>query len=232
MTDQGRGGRISVDLRAYAPEPEVLALAPAQRSRTLVGMLRQHDRKIHVEALAAPGESPLPSGWGIVSDALLMPTVIDLLDADAFFVAMLLSDLQRVQRREVAFAPLLAVRPEDLVAQRLIMSSTALCSVVSLEMAWLVFATGLLPEKLTAEARPWIGLPPPPPPYLPQADVVSLLAALSRAPTVAVAAQWCHLARATAYRLLTRACEAIGVLPPNSRRPDAWAAALLEGLRR
>lgn len=183
--------------------------------RTRVAALRPaltHGGREFSLALLPPDPAEHEAGGGqgawVLPIDLPAPHVVDLVGLSPASTTMLLADLA-ARRQADDPSTLFVIEPHNRCVQRLVASSGQRCVAYSSDAD-----PGLMLCALDCIAvgapQMWIGMTPPPPPFLPPA-YLGLLAALWHAPNFDIAAAWCYLERTTAWRMRKRAMSALGL---------------------
>jgi hypothetical protein len=204
----------------------LISLQPARLAPTL-GLLNPMPREL---LLQPPRSMPLPHGWGVLP-ASTYPLLLDMTGMDLTLITMLLSDLARHQR-ESNDVPLLLVPPSAMGVQQLIDGSSLSCVVVSAYAPAETIARWVLAPVQLLEGQVWVKLAPP---RLPRLDprLGPLLAALTRAPNMRQAAEWCYLSQRTVYTILTETCALLDLTLQRHHLSTAqWATILMSALSR
>ena len=203
---------------SIAPRPSLLALQPAR----LAASLRPLGITPRELALQSPRLTPRPHGWGVLPPSSF-PLLIDLVGMDLPLAAMLLSDLLRQQRAQQN-VPLLII-PTTPAWRRLIASSSITTVIIPADAPAEIISRWVRAPLQFRPGQVWVRSRPP---ALPALDprLIPLLAAMSRAASVAQAAEWCYLARSTAYTILSKTCELLDIPFDSHRSAADWIAAL------
>jgi hypothetical protein len=198
--------------------PSLLALQPTR----LAIPLRQHGIIPRELAPQPPRLSPCRCGWGVLPPSPF-PLLLDLVGMDLPLAAMLLTDLL-MQQREQRTIPLLII-PTALTWKRLIASSTIASVIIDEDVPAETISRWVRAPIRLRSGQVWVGSAPPALPLL-HPHLIPLLAAMSRATSVAQAAEWCYLARSTAYAILSKTCRLLDIAVDNHRTTAEWIAVL------
>lgn len=215
---------------------------PAQTTflRTLLTLLRDRGTTPWHVAIHTPSAPPDGlRGWGMLDPIAALPTCIDLASVPTAHVPHLLSDLRRVQRlQRPSPLPLMLVDPTNYAQQRLLASSDVLgvgaashlpATIIPDLLDFLAEVEVLSPT--STAGRPWFGMRPRHTRLFPTPDWISLLAALSLAPSLSIAAAWSGFAPRSVTRMLDQIHAALDLPPsagPRRHRPDQWFQILLD----
>lgn len=175
--------------------------------------------------------------WHIVPP-IETPLIFDLFALNALTITMILSDLRRQKTW-----PTIILSPQNAVGLHHLIAGSGVTGVViqdhpnpNVLSRWVVAcASGLhiLPSNPSTHppGQLWIGIPPPPPPYI-DARFLDIVAALPQAPSLGHVARQTYLSKRTLHRLLQRTAPTLGVtLAPRRRhRPAQWSRLLASAL--
>jgi hypothetical protein len=145
-----------------------------------------------------PNRRLMHGRWGVLPDAPL-PDLVVAEHANPLLVAMLCADLLR--RSRLLEAPIAVLLGERDDALRQLLAPLPLPLTVIGSTALRRAYTTVSDRRAMQLGVRWEGLAPPRS-VLPRWQLVPLIPALARAPSVAFAAEWCGMSRSTAYSIL------------------------------
>lgn len=196
-----RGASFPPDLPGLALRPRVLAPQP-------------------------PCRGPNARGWEVLPPTL-GPLVVDFTGMSLIDTALLLTDLCARQRTQAGI-PIVLV-PESALAHQRLLAGTCLRAVVLPTENPELLARWLNAHLDVRSGAVWSGLTSPEP-FGHSPHAVPLLGALSRAETVAQAAEWCVLSSRRAYEVLGATAYQEGIPAAPWRLPCQWVHAFCRAL--